>query len=171
MPSDVIYHYKKDRKKQSLLYIRMAVACLLYIAGLYGYEWLMDDLVSTEFKLQWILIFLLASLVLFAVAWWHRRNPATYEATITRERFVVDYPSYPDWSFDISIADIERFEYRQSIGQAGRGVLQHGVLLKNGDFHHISMNYGNSLNKMYKAIQSINPEITFPSKTKLNTYS
>ncbi len=160
----VVYHYKKNRKQQSLTYIRMGIACWVYIAGLYGYEFYFDETVETQFRLIWVAVFSIASAILFYIAWWHRIHPATYEAIITRERFIIDYPGSSEWSFDIKISDIKRFEHRNTLSHAGRGIGQHGVLLKDGTFHDICMNYGSSINKMYKAIHTIDPNITFPKK-------
>lgn len=162
MEGDVIYHYKKNRKQLSKTYIRMGVACWVYMAGLYGYEYFFNETVSDQFRLIWIGVFSAFSLILFYVAWWHIYHPATYEAIITRERFVVNYPAVPDWSFEVEVADIKRFENRNTLSHAGKGIVDHGILLKDGSFRHISMNYGNNINKMHKIIKSINPDVTFP---------
>jgi len=170
MHSKPIYHYTKTRKQTSLTYIRMGIACWFYIAGLFAYETLFNKTVAHDFKSYWIIGFSTASLLLFYIAWWHRKNPATYEATITKERFIVNYPFYQDWSFDISIADIKCFEYRRTLGHAGSGRLEHGILMKDGSFHYLSKNYGNNLKHMFEAVKSINPEVTFPSKVNIQTF-
>jgi hypothetical protein len=141
----------------------MGIACWVYIAGLFLYEFFSGNAVSVNVKTYYILGFTLASLILFYIAWWHRKNPATYEATITTERFIVDYPSYPEWCFDVNIFNIKRFEYRQTLGHTGRGNSQQGVLMNDGSFHNISVNYGNNLNHMYKAVRQTNPEVVFPN--------
>jgi len=170
MQDNTIYHYKKNRKQQSLLFIRMGIACWFYIAGLFAFEYFSKNPISSDLKTYWTLGFGLISFVLFYVAWWHRKNPATYEATITTERFIVDYPFSPKWSFDIKISDINRFEYRQTLGHAGSGSVQRGVLLKDGQFHYVSMNYGNSLSDMFKAIKQVNPQVVFPSKVNKKVF-
>ncbi len=160
---ETVYYYRQTRKQRSRIFINMAVACLLYIAGLYGYESLLNKSVSTDFKALYISIFSIASAILFYIAWWHRTHPAVYEAVITKERFVVKYPGSSKWSFDIAVIDIKRFEHRNTLSSAGEGIGQSGVLLKDGSFHEISMNYGNNINKMHKAVCSINSDIPFPS--------
>jgi hypothetical protein len=147
-PDEFIYHYKKNRQQQSRLFIRMGIACWVYIAGLYGYEIILDKTVPDDLRLIWLGAFSVSSVILFYVAWWHIKNPATYEATISNDRFIVSYPSVAGWSFDIKISDIKRFENRLTLSHAGVGIMQHGVLLKDGSFHHIPMNYGTSINKM-----------------------
>ena len=79
MQDNVIYHYKKNRKQQSLLFIRMGIACWFYIAGLFVFEHFSKTPISPDLKTYWILGFGLISLALFYVAWWHRKNPAIYE--------------------------------------------------------------------------------------------
>lgn len=170
MEDNIIYHYKKTRKQQSLLFISMGIGCWIYIAGLYGFEIYTGSLVDSDFKKYWILGFGIISLIMFAIAIWHRKNPGIYEATITNERFIVDYPFYPKWSFDIKNSDIKRFEYRQALGHAGSGHLQHGVLMKDGSFHYISTNYGNNLKHMFKAIQQVNSEVIFPNKVNKKAF-
>ena len=160
--SETIYYYKRDRKQRSRIFINMGVACLVYIAGLYGYEFYSERLVSEQIRTIYISVFSISSAILFYIAMWHRKHPAVYEAYITTERFVVSYPESSKWSFDIRIADIKRFEHRNTLSAAGSGIGQSGVLLNNGKFHEISMNYGNNIKEMYQAIKTINPQITFP---------
>ncbi len=164
MAESVIYHYKKNRKQRSRIFINMAVACLVYIAGLYGYEYFLNKAVPEDIRSIYILAFSVSSVILFYVAWWHRTHPATYEATITKERFTVKYPGVPLWSFDLKVSDIKRFEHRNTLSHAGEGIGGSGILLNDGHFHEISMNYGNHINNMYAAIKSINPDVTFSKK-------
>jgi len=164
MKTDAIYYYKRDRKQRSQIFINMAVASLAYIAGLYGYEYFLDKSVAESFKNIYITVFSVSSCILFYIAWWHRTHPATYEAVITTHRFIIDYPESAMWSFDIKISDIKRFENRNTLSHAGKGIVKTGVLLNDGNFFEISMNYGNNINKMYKAVKSINPSIEFPKK-------
>lgn len=164
MKNNRIYHYKMNRKKRSTLFIRMGLACLAYIAGLYVYEIYSGQMVSENFRSIYIFSFSFCSLVLFYIAWWHLKNPAIYEAIITPQRFIVRYPDSLQWSFDVSISDIERFEYRQLYSHTGRGIAECGIVMKNGNFHKIVMNYGNNVNKMHASIKSINPDVTFFKK-------
>ena len=164
MESGAIYHYKKSRKQRSRIFINMGVACLAYIAGLYGYEHFFNATVSENTRSIYIAAFSVSSAILFYVAWWLRTHPASYEAIITGDRFVVNYPESSTWSFDVKVSDIKRFEYRNTLSHAGKGNAVGGVLLHDGSFHEICMNYGNNINKMHAAIKSIKPEITFSKK-------
>lgn len=160
--SETIYYYKRDRKQRSRVFINMGISCLVYIAGLYGYESYSGNQVSEQIRTIYISAFSIASVILFYIALWHRKHPAVYEAFITTERFVVRYPESSMWSFDIKVADIKRFEHRNTLSAAGSGIGKTGVLLNDGSFHEISMNYGNSIKEMHQAIKTINPKITFP---------
>ncbi len=164
MENTHLYHYKMNRRKRSTLFIRMGLACLAYIAGLYAYEYYSGKVVVENFRSIYIYSFLISSLVLFYTAWWHLRNPATYVATITSQRFIVNYPGSSQWSFDVSISDIVRFEHRRLHSRAGRGIAESGIVMKSGEFHEIVMNYGNRINKMHATIKDINPNITFSKK-------
>lgn len=161
MASTSVYHYKINRRQRSKLFIRMGLACIAYVAGLFFYENYTGQLVAEHFRSIYIYSFSVVSAVLFFTAWWHFRNPATYEATLSSDRFVIHYPDSTQWSFDVRVADIVRFEHRQSHAGGARGIAASGIVMKNGDFHEIVMNYGNSINQMHAAIQSINPDITF----------
>ena len=161
-----VYHYKMSRRKRSRLYINMSVACLLYIAGLFIYEGYSGEVVPSDFKYIWIGAFSFITALLSWATVWHLLNPGVYEANITFERFSVIYPEYPRWSFDISVSDILRFEYRQSRSHAGKSAASPGILMKNGDFHYVSMNYGNSINKMHKAILKVRPDIKFIKRVR-----
>ena len=164
MTTDILYSYKKTRKQRSWLFINMGVACLLYIAGLYGYEYDTNTRVTEDFSVIYVSAFSVASLILFSIAWWLRRYPATYEAIITSQRFIVRYPNSSQWSFDVSVADIKRFEHRNTLSHAGRGIARTGVLLIDGSFHEICMNYGNNIKDMYNAVKSVKSDVTFPTK-------
>ena len=159
-----LYHYRMDRKKRSTLFVRMALACLAYVAGLYAYELFSGKIVAENFRSIYIYSLSLTSLVLFYIAWWHLKNPATYEAIITEHRFIVRYPESSQWSFDVRISDIEKFEHRQLHSSAGKGLAECGIVMKNGEFHEIVMNYGNRVNKMHAAIKKIDPDIAFSKK-------
>ena len=92
------YHYKKSRKQRAIIFINMAVFCLIYIAGLYGYEYYYQEPVSENTRSIFIISFALASAILFYAAYWHFINPANYEAYVNKERFVIDYPGSSHWS-------------------------------------------------------------------------
>ena len=162
MVPEAIFHFKKSRKQQSKIFINMGVACLVYIIGLYGYEHFLNKTVSENFRNIYIAAFSISSAILFYIAWWLRTHPASYEATITTDRFIVNYPGSTKWSFDVKVSDIKRFEHRNTLSHAGKGIGASGILLNDGTFHEICMNYGNNINKMYEAVKSINPNVTFP---------
>jgi hypothetical protein len=162
--SDAIYYFKKDRKQRSWIFINSAVACIFYIVGLFCYEIITEDSVSESFKTTYVLIFTVSATTLFWVAWWHRTHPATYEAIITRDRFIVSYPNSTYWSFNVKISDIKRFENRGTLSNAGQGGTRSGILLHGGTFHEVCMNYGCNIGKMHTAIKNINPSVTFPKK-------
>lgn len=162
--SETLFHFKKTRKQRAWLFINMALMCWLYIGILFGYEYVEQTRVAEPTRQIVLWVFFIASLLLSYIAWWHRRHPATYEAIVTTDRMKVRYPGSDSWSFDIAINDIKRFEVRRSLSHAGQGIQQHGVLLKDGSFHHVSMNYGVSLGKIHKAVQKVRPEVPFPTK-------
>lgn len=146
----------------------MAITCLFYMGCIYFYNHysnftpLPSDLVQVSY-----IAFSCASIILFYIAFWHWRNPAEYEAFITNEKFVVNYPESEQWSFEVKIKDIKRFEHRNSLSHAGKGISRSGVLLHDGTFHEISMNYGNRIKDMYLAVKKVNPKINFSSKVNL----
>ncbi|MBU2952998.1 hypothetical protein [Marinobacter sp. F3R08] len=140
----------------------MALFCWVYVAALFVYEKFGAQPVPEGLYLAVVTAFPLASVILFLIGRWHLRNPATYRAIITDKQFMVEYPGSEQWSFCVNVGDIKRFENRQTLSHAGRGIPQHGILMKDGSFHHITMNYGNNIRKMYKAVKQVNPEVTFP---------
>lgn len=142
----------------------MALLCLVYIASIYGYEYWSGKNVPENFRSICIIAFSVSSIILFYVTWWLRTHSATYEAIITTEKFIINYPGSSQWSFDIKVKDIKRFEHRNTLSHAGSGIAKSGVLLNDGRFHEICMNYGNNINKMYKAIKSINSNVVFPKR-------
>jgi len=164
MTDQVLYFFSKTRKQRSKLYIRMGLFCWVYVIGLLLYEEFGDKPVPDDLHLAMVIAFPVASAILFLVAWWHIRNPATYRAMITPERFTIEYPNSESWSFDVNVADIKRFEYRQTLSHAGKGIMNHGILMKDGSVHNSSRNYGNHINEMYEAVKSVSPEVTFPSR-------
>lgn len=167
MNSDVIYSYKKSRKQQSLIFINMGTACFLYIIALYAYEQFSQNQIDQSFKSIFLVALIVSAFILFYVAWWLRTHPGVYEATITKDRFIIKYPESEAWSFDIRIEDIIRFEHRNTISHAGKGIAKSGVLLHDGTFYEVCMNYGLKINEAYKVIKTIKPDITFPNKVNL----
>jgi hypothetical protein len=105
------------------------------------------------------------------VARWLKKHPATYEATISKERFKIIYPGSTKWSFDIKISDIKRFEHRNTLSHAGKGIGKTGVLLLNGKFYEICGNYGPNINKMHAVIRTIRPEVPSHSKPTRAVFS
>jgi hypothetical protein len=170
MTEEYLYHFKKTRKKESKLFIRMGVASLGYIVVLYLVEHYSDFVIPEDVHNIILIVFSLASVILFYIGWWHIKNPATYEAYITSKVFSVSYPEVELWSFKVNIEDINKIEQRQNHSSGGKSILNVGVVMNNSDFHKISMNYGNSVNKMFKILKSIKPEITFPKTVKTSYY-
>ncbi len=168
MTEEYLYHFKKTRKKRANLFIRMGVGCLVYIAILY----LVGNFTDVPKNIHSIILIVLSlsSALLFYIAWWHIKNPATYEAYITNKTLSVSYPENESWTFKVPIEDIEKIEQRQNHSSGGKTILKVGIVMKNSDFHEIVMDYGNSVNKMFKILNSINPEITFPKNVKTGYY-
>ena len=142
----------------------MALMCWFYIAVLYGYEHVQQTRVEEPLRQILLWSFSVSSLILLYVVWWHHRHPATYEAIVITDRMTVKYPDSEMWSFDVAVSDIKRFESRRSLSHAGRGIAQHGVVLNDGRFFHVCLNYGVSLGKLHKAVQSVRPEVSFSKK-------
>lgn len=171
----ILYQVKRTRNQKAQVLINMGLACLFYVAAFYAYEWYTDSvLIAGTDRLLVDVSLAGASIILFAFAFWSRRNPATYSAIITSTRFKIDYPGSKQWSFDVAIDDIKRFESRATISHAGSGIVKTGVLLKDNTFHHICLNYfngtgsfrdlfgGGPIADMYKAVKQINPSVSFP---------
>lgn len=118
----------------------------------------------------YIITFSFSSVILFYVGWWHRNHAATYEAAITSHKFTVKYPGSTMWSFDVKVSDIKRFEHRNTLSHTGNSIGESGILLNDGSFHEISMNYGNNINDMYDAVKTINSNVTFPKKVNKKVF-
>jgi len=144
----------------------MGVASLFYIAILYAAE------LYTEIYISNVVHNIIAggltftATVFFYTAWWHIRNAATYEAIITTKEFSVSYPEVSSLSFCVNIIDINKIENRQSHSHAGKSILDTELVMNNGDFHKISMNYGNNIHEMFEVLESVNPNISFPNTVK-----
>jgi hypothetical protein len=160
----VIYHYKKSRKQRSLIFINMGIMCLVYIAGIHSFEYFFNKTIPEDTRNIGTIVLFISSMILFNVARWLRNNPATYEAIITTKSFTIIYPNSKIWSFKVLISDIKRFEHRNTLSHAGSGIGSSGILLNDGSFQEISMNYGNYISKMHKAVQSVREEVDFPKK-------
>ncbi|WP_136806939.1 hypothetical protein [Desulfosediminicola flagellatus] len=148
----------------------MGIVLLGYIAALYLVEYYTDFNIPEGVHDIIVIAFSSVAIILFYVAWWLIKNPATYEAFITSKELSISYPESMSWSFTVKIEDIKRIEHRQTHSSGGKSIVKTGVLMENSDFHEISMNYGNSVNKMFKVLKSINPEITFPKTVKKTFY-
>ncbi len=142
----------------------MAAMCWIYIAGLFAYEAYYETTIAEDFRLATLWGLSIASVILGLVGLRHRRNPDYFEVLLTDETLTVRYPGSDAWSFECRIDDIKRFEHRREHNHAGKSPLESGIVLNDGSFHHISMNYGNSLNDIYKAVKSLKPDVEFPSK-------
>lgn len=164
MQEEAVYHFRKTRKQRANTFISMGIVFLVYIAGMFSYEHWKGVSIPESTRTVCLWAFSVSSVVLFFIAYWHRRNPALFEVKVTNERLIVNYPDSEQWSFDVALNDIKRFEHRATLSHAGRGIGNHGVLLKDGRFHHISMNYDLNLKTLHKEIQKIRPEIPFPKR-------
>lgn len=162
------YSYIKSRKQRSKLFIRMAVAALFYILILYLVESFTTIIITNDVHNIILGVLISSTIILLYIAWWHIKNPATYKATITSKEFSIAYPEVATWSFCVNIVDIIKIENRQTHSSGGKSIMDTGVLMRNGDFHKISINYGNDINQMFKALKTINPSITFPKVVKSN---
>ncbi len=163
MSETTIYRYTRSRRQKAIKLLLAALVCWGYIgAGLF-YESMSGKLLPADLKLWSGIGFGIASVVLLLASLWCFRHPGEYLAEVTNERFRVQHPGWDGWCFDVAIAEIRRFEYRQSHGPGGEGVMQHGALLHNGEFHHVNQNYGVDLKKLYNAVRQVNPDVSFLS--------
>ena len=160
--AEFIYHFKKSRKQRAPLFFRGTFIFLLYIAGMLAYEHYTGERLPEDLRLACLWGFSIAGLGSSLVGWWHLKNPGVFEIKLTREQLTVHYPGCEAWSFACDPGEIVRFEHRRRHNHAGKSPLESGILLKDGSFHHISMNYGNNLKHLFKAVQSIYPDVTFP---------
>jgi hypothetical protein len=144
----------------------MGVFSLMYIPALYLVESYTNIHIPAQTHDIFVTALSIAASILFYIAWWHLKNPAVYEAYISKDEFSVVYPGSKMWSFKVQVKDIEKIEHRQSHGGGGKSIVDTGLVMKDGQFHKISMNYGNNVNKMHKVLKSINPEIEFPYTIK-----
>ncbi|WP_462159115.1 hypothetical protein [Pseudoalteromonas sp. GB56] len=159
-----VYYYGKTRAQRALKFIAMATVSLLYIVILFGYEHYTGEQLPQDFRSECIWAFCISALVFFFVALWHIKHPAKFEAILTPQRLIVRYPSQDTWSFNVAVADIKRFEHRQSLSHAGKSIGQQGIVLIDGTFHHISMNYDLNINELFKHVRKIKADITYPKK-------
>ena len=87
-----------------------------------------------------------------------------YEAIVTEERLmIINYPVKPV-VLRYAIAEIKRFRtHRKTLSHAGQGIgLQRsGILSTMGSFREVSMNYGIKIKDLFKAVQSVNADVTF----------
>ena len=163
MTEKILYHYRVNRKQRAKIFINMSGMSLFYIAVIFALEPLFNITVETDIKFGLTAAFSVSTIVLLAIVIWLYRNPATYEATITETSFTVFYPYQTTWSFKVHIEDISHFEYRSSHSSNHSSA---GIVLKDGQYLPISMNYGNSVNKMYAAVKTLKPELEFSQQKK-----
>lgn len=163
MSDSIKFHYKKSRAQRSIKFFSMATMSVIYIVGMKVYEHWNNTLVSEPTRSIVFWVFSVSALLLVLIGIWHLRNPATFEAIVTTHRMKITYPGSKQWSFDIALSDIKRFEYRKTVSHAGDGILNHGVLLKDGTFQHISMNYDLNIKTLFEAVQGQRPNISFPN--------
>ncbi len=164
MSAPPIYRFRKTRRQQAWQLVLGAFVLWGFIGSGLWYESLTGDSLPPEFRFWSALGLGVAGAISLVAALWCLRHPAEYLAEVTHERLLVQHPGSRDWCIDVPVAEIKRFEYRRTHSPGGEGILQHGVLLHNGEFHHINMNYGVSLKRLYKAAKQVNANVTFPSK-------
>ena len=169
MSESPLYHFRKSRRQRARLFRNMAAMCWVYVAAREAFVRIGGAHVPGETRMAVLVTLPLASVVLLGVAWWHRRNPGVYEATITRERFTVRYPGSERWSFSVPLEDIRRFESRRELSHAGASPITQGIVLRDGRFLPITMNYGNHIGRMHKAVQAVRPEVEFPARVNQRT--
>ncbi len=74
----ILYQVKRTRNQKAQVLINMGLACLFYVAAFYAYEWYTDSvLLAGSGRLLVDVSLAGASIILFAFAFWTRRNPAT----------------------------------------------------------------------------------------------
>lgn len=149
-----------------MLYIRLGIGLIVYVIILLYIENYTKINVPKDMSDILLIAFPIISIILFLIALWHFKNPAIYEAIVTQEYFSVVYPGSKQSSFKLKVADIDKLEHRGSHGGGGR-YIELGVVMKNDDFHHLSVNYGNNANNIYKALIKVNPKITFPKRANI----
>ncbi|MBT0586085.1 hypothetical protein [Alteromonas oceanisediminis] len=162
MNKDVVFHFSKTRAQRSRKFIYMALMCWVYIGAIYLYSQFGARALPASFVNISYVAFSVSSIILIVIAVWHHRHPAVFEAILTAKRLIVRYPGSERWSFDVAVDDIKRFEYRRTLSHAGDGITQHGIVMKDGTFHHCSMNYDLNLNTLHKAVQQVRPDVEFP---------
>ncbi|QID18646.1 hypothetical protein G3580_14050 [Nitrogeniibacter mangrovi] len=91
---------------------------------------------------------------------WLLTHPDRFEMTVTPERFAVHHPLFSEWTFSIDPAQIVRIEHRLDLNQFTR------IRIHTRDGRTLSLckNYPYSRQRLYDALRSANPRITFPSR-------
>jgi hypothetical protein len=158
MSTTYLYYYKNSNQKRSKLFVILGVvsillSSILYIVGLF------IDLNSSVFIV--ILGLVLISILMFILGWISYKKPAIYEAMVTPSKLIIKYPNIAELSFDLKIADIKSFEKREIENFIGKSETKFGVVLKNGYFYQICTKHGNSIDRIFEAIKSINPDVRF----------
>jgi hypothetical protein len=74
---------------------------------------------------------------------------------------------------------LHNFEHRNTLSHAGKGIPKVGILMNDGTFHQISLNYfnrtgkwsdlidGGAVGDMCRAIQQVRPEVNYPKTTNV----
>ena len=161
MANAPLYHFKKTYKQQAKIFRNMAVMSLIYLIAIYGYDHYAPDTIPEDLLFWTTLIFPIAAIILFGITIKMNRSKGVYRASVTQDQVIIDYPSSDHWSFEIDIKDIKRFEQRQPHGPGGKGILSVGILLHDGQYKEIGVNFGVNVKAMFKAVQSIKPDVTY----------
>lgn len=168
MSANNVFYFGKTRKQRAMKFVYMALMCWFYIGLAFAnekYKWV--EVPAPTLNIANI-CFSVVSAILLYIAWWHKRHPAKYEAILTQSRLIIRYPGSDLWSFDVAVKDIKRFENRQTLSHAGRGIPDQGVLLNDGTFHVITLNYDLSISDLHKAVRRLRPDVTYSKLVNKN---
>lgn len=153
----MIYHYRRSRKS-------VGIRLILWAALLFGWLWifrLMGAPPDSEFMRWSIIGFSIAAAILLGVALWNFTHPGVYEVKVSNTHLSVRYPESAQWSFDVSIADIECIEHRTRRDHAGRRDIGHFVVCVSGEEYRITNNYFSSIRQILKALRKVKPAIGY----------
>ncbi|MAF97234.1 MAG: hypothetical protein CMH26_01205 [Micavibrio sp.] len=154
-----LYEYEKSLKQRAIIFFNMCAMSLLYLAGIVGYDIYKPGAMPEDLVFWSKIIFSIAAIITLIIGIKARKSDKIYRAIVTTDRLIIEYPDVEQWSFDLPLKDIKRFEKRQALGGGGPGIIHDGILMKDGTYHEISVNYGVSIGKMLKAVQRIHPDI------------
>ena len=159
MNDKYLYHFKKTRKERSTVFFNLGGLCILYITALYFFETRIDKQLSEQNLIILFGILGIASVIMFIIAIWHLLNPATYEAYVTKDFASVYYPDNENMSFEVTVNEIEKVVKRQNFFGNFQGLSSEGLRMKNGEFHMLTVTYGNYLTQFYKALNKARPDL------------